>query len=72
MPLARQVSDDLLERVAADRHDDAHRSRAVEQPIEMPVQFEDAAVVGADALEDSVAVQQTVIEDVDRRFMLVT
>ena len=39
----------------------------VEQAIDVAFELEDAAVVGADALEHAVAVQQAVIEDADRR-----
>ena len=43
------------------------RLGGIEQPIDVPFELEDAAVVGADALEDAVAVEQAVIEDADRR-----
>ena len=40
----------------------------VEQAIDVAFELEDAAVVGADALEDAVAVEQAVVEDADRGF----
>ena len=44
------------------------RLGGIEQPIDVAFELEHAAVVGADALEHAVAVQQAVIEDADGRF----
>ena len=46
---------------------EAERLGRVEQAIDVAFELEDAAVVGADALEDAVAVEQAVVEDADRR-----
>src|SRR5207302_4364563 len=48
----------------ARRHRDfqTNRTRRIPEPIEMFVQSENAAVVKTDALKNSVAVEQTVIE----------
>ena len=40
--------------------------RRVEQPLDVAFELEDAAVVGADAFEHAVAVEQAVVEDADR------
>ena len=50
------------------RNLEADRLGGVEQPVDVTFELEDAAVVGADALEDAVAVQQAVVEDADRGF----
>jgi hypothetical protein len=40
-------------------------ARRVEEPVDVLLEPEDAALVEADALEDAVAVQESVIEDGD-------
>jgi hypothetical protein len=36
-----------------------------EEAVDMLLEFKDAAIIGADALEDTVAIEQSVVEDAD-------
>ena len=61
------LDDDVADLGVRLRDLEADRLGGVEQPVDVAFELEDAAVVGADALEDAVAVEQAVVEDADRR-----
>src|SRR5882762_10476333 len=44
--------------------------RGMEEPVEVSLEFEDPTVVGANALEDAIPIQEAMIEDADLRLRL--
>src|SRR5204863_9296355 len=60
-----RLDDDVADLVGRVRDVETDRLRRVEQALDVAFELEDAAVVGADALEDAGAVEQAVVEDAD-------
>src|SRR5437773_11271901 len=67
---AAGVEDDLRQRLLGMRDLEVDRLRAVEEPLQVPLELEDPAVVGPDAFEDAVPVQEAVVEHADLRLGL--
>ena len=67
VPAAR-LDDDVADVGVGVGNLEPDRLGRIEQAIDVAFELEDAAVVGADALEHAVAVEQAVVEDADRRF----
>ncbi len=60
-----------LQLLGGSRGSQADAHGGIEEAAEMGVAFEDLAAIDADALEDAVAVEQTVVVDADLGVVLV-
>src|SRR5262245_21543257 len=62
---AARLDDDVADLGLRVRNVEPDRLRRVEEPLDVAFELEYAPVVGADALEDAVAVEKAVVEDAD-------